>query len=366
MKKNIYFSLPVFVGFVLILQTCKKITDPLTTQYDPDTTSHNFEWVVDTLHAPNTYQILISDIWGTDENNVWIVGHSDSSPYQIWHWNGREWQNIKPTLFGARASFRAITGFAADDIWIVGSAIYQFDPNPEQPHRRYILHYDGSEWQHFDAILAPHAGSVWGTSSDNLFVGCDSGIVLHKKGQAWEKQRMPNNAQIIQLDGIDKDHIYATGVQNRYDYLFSYEDGEWMSIDSVNNRQLVENWHFGHILWASPDVGFFSAGESGIFEYVNSSWERLLDGRPFGPPYRSIYGSARNNIFAAALFNDVYHYNGVYWKRDSFFDSYYFDTVGNIWCTNDYVFIAVQELNTSYIFRGVRKNQKGGGVYDSS
>ena len=348
MKRYIYFFIVFFGFFGLLLITCKKITDPLLTKIEPDTTSHNFEWVVDTLHAPNTYQILISDIWGTDENNVWIVGHSDSSPYQIWHWNGQEWQNIKPTLFGARASFRAITGFAADDIWIVGSAIYQFDPNPEQPHRRYILHYDGSEWQHFNAILAPGAGSVWGTSSDNLFVGCDSGIVLHKQGQVWEKKKLPKNVQ-TSVFGCGQKHLYATGTQNRYDYLFSCINNEWEIIDSVDHRELVENWHFGRKLWGTPDIGFFSAGESGIFKYIDSSWEKLVDGRPFGPPFRAIYGSTRNNLFAAALFNDVFHYNGNSWKKDSFFDDYYFDTIGNIWCNNDYVFIAAQELNSSYI-----------------
>lgn len=358
MNKTYHLAFYLLIIFVLTTM-CKRVTEPISTQIIPDTTSHSFEWVVDTLHAPNTYQILIYDIWGTNENNVWVVGHSDSYPYQIWHWNGQAWKNIKPTIFNARPSFKAITGFSSDDIWIVGNAIYHNDPNPDQPHRRFILHYDGSEWQHFDDILAPGAGSVWGNSSENLFVGCDSGIVLHKKGQVWEKQKLPKNVQ-VNVFGYDQKQLYATGTLNYYDYFFSYVDEKWVILDSSYQFQPVEYWHFGRMLWGNPEIGFFSAGESGLFEYTDSSWKKILDGRPLGPPFGSIYGTTPNSLFAAALFNDVYHYNGNNWNRDSFFDYYYFDTVGNIWCNNDYVFIAVQELNTSYIFRGVRKNRKEG------
>jgi hypothetical protein len=214
--------------------------------------------------------------------------------------------------------------------------------------RDYILGYDTGQWDHIQAVKTPPCHSVWGTSSNNLFIGCDSGIVLHKDQDEWKLQQIPHKNQIIKISGISEQEIYAIGIASTMYFLYQYQDKKWITIDSVDMFLPLEEWHFGHVIWGLENENLYSAGENGIHVYSNGVWEKLIGGHPF----RAVYGSSANNLFAAAIFGHVYHYNGSTWKKDNFFDNYYFDTVGNIWCNDDYVFIAVLQGYTSYIFRG--------------
>jgi hypothetical protein len=49
----------LFISFI----SCKKDTTSVINGNDPDTTSHNYQWVVDTLQGyPDAMQVLISNI----------------------------------------------------------------------------------------------------------------------------------------------------------------------------------------------------------------------------------------------------------------------------------------------------------------
>jgi len=73
----------LLIGLVIIYNACKRDFSPIGPEKKPDIsayTGHNYEWVEDTLYAP-TLQVMLRDIWGTSENNVWAVGHSDDIKY---------------------------------------------------------------------------------------------------------------------------------------------------------------------------------------------------------------------------------------------------------------------------------------------
>ena len=186
--------------FIIIISLSKCNHDKNVTNSDNSPfTSHDFIWEIDTLQAPDAMQINMKDIWGTDQDNVWIVGHSDDFNYQVWHWDGTTWININPIIYGDRPSYREILGFSVNDLWIVGVGITQIINEPNLQRREYILHYDGTQWERYTQIKAPPCLSIWGTSRDDLYFGCDSGIVLYKNGSIWEKQNTGTDAQIISM-----------------------------------------------------------------------------------------------------------------------------------------------------------------------
>jgi len=175
---------------------------------------------------------------------------------------------------------------------------------------------------------------------------------MQKEGENWKLHDLENEVQVIAIEVLDNDNVYAIGTLNLRYFFYRFKQGQWAAIDSVDMLAPTQNWHFGNLIWGDPQIGIFSVGDNGVFKYTDANWHKLLGGHPF----RAVYGSSHNNMFAAALFNNVFHYNGNSWKRDPFFDEYYFDAIGNIWCNNDYVFFAARENGRfTYIFRGVRQ-----------
>jgi len=130
---------------IIYISSCQRSTEPLINNPGPDTTSHNFTWTADTIYAEDAYQIYLYDIWGTDENNVWAVGHSEKLRYRIWHYDGKTWSNVYVPAFYHVPTYREIFGFGENDFWIVG---YGVKTNIDSAVG-YILHYDG-EWRRMD------------------------------------------------------------------------------------------------------------------------------------------------------------------------------------------------------------------------
>jgi len=128
MNLLIYFRRIIYLMFflcvlLLLVITCIKDPTGIVIFGDPyanlDTTSHEFSWEIDTLSSPTVIQILPHAIWGSDTDNVYMVGHSDGYEARIWHWNGSIWRAFEDlTAFGMTPT--DIFGFSENDIWIVG------------------------------------------------------------------------------------------------------------------------------------------------------------------------------------------------------------------------------------------------------
>ena len=199
---------PILISFALIPILALKCTDSIIDD-GPVTNTPKFEWVTDTLWARDAQQIYMYDIWGTDKNNVWVVGHSDRTKYQIWQWDGQEWKSINPQIVGYRPSYSEIFGFSEEDFWIVGSCAHLF-PGDSLDTKGYILHYDGA-WKRIDNNNLPKCMSVWGTSSNNMYIGCYEGILLRYDGSNFYKYYSGVDAQIHSIWGIGDSIVYALG-----------------------------------------------------------------------------------------------------------------------------------------------------------
>ncbi len=317
-------------------------------------TSHDFTWEIDTLYNPEALQVNMRDIWGTDENNVWVVGHSDVHKYQAWHWDGSRWENVPLIFPGHPHSLDAIYGFSESDIWIVGT---EFQNYPNIFHRSFIIHYDGSTWTHFDELDAPMALSVWGSDPNNVFVGCDSGVVLHYDGINWQEQSTGTTAQMVSFAGVNTQHPYAIGIGlddlNPYDstfyYFFESNGNSWEIKDQFILYPFSPPNKFGEKLWVSPDGSIYSAGKDGVYEWVDNMWIKIRKGS-----FLTIYGTDKNNFLAGGLRNELIHFNGENWylfEEFSRSSEWFFD----IWMKNKHTFVIGRALNRTYIYRGIQK-----------
>lgn len=332
----------LFISFFLY---CNKTpVENSTNQF----TSHNYRWEIDTLYSPEAMQIYMHDVWGTNENNVWVVGHSDDVDYQIWHWDGISWQNTEPGIIGDRPSYHELIGFSRDDIWIAGHGIYSIGNDPKLHHREYILHYNGSQWKRYNDIKAPMCLSVWGTSGTDLFFGCDSGIVLYYDGSTWQKQQTGTDAQICSIWGFDPDHVYATGysLNNQDFHFFKKVNDHW---ESQGNGLFSE---YGNFVWGLDLDHLYRVTSNGVQQFKNGMWEYIL----FSRLVRCMFGDNENNIFVAGYKNTLFHYNGETWHQYREFEEPNREFFG-IWCNDSIVFLIMGSLDYTYMVRGYRSLQ---------
>jgi len=325
MKRYIYFFI-VFFGLLSI--NCKKITEPLTTQSGPDTTSHNFTWTADTLRPDDAYQIYLYDIWGTDENNVWAVGHSEKARYRIWHYDGDSWKNVSVPAIDHVPTYKEIFGFAENDFWIVGYGIKSNTPGAFG----YILHYDGF-WNRIDNRDLPICRSVWGSSSDNMFFGCDSGLIVKYNGKEFIKYETGKDIQFRGIWGFNDSTVFTFGTEKEEDgnliaVFYKYENNGFVLVDSSDTFDKG----FGMDLWGYDNDNFYSA-KDGVYKFDGATWVNEF----YSSTIYSIFGNATNNIFAGGYRTGLYHYNGSTWKKIE--NIPYSDGIWNIWCNDNFVFV---------------------------
>jgi hypothetical protein len=152
-------------------------------------------------------------VHGTSDDDVWLVGENG----RITHFDGSSFEEhdsgTKATLWGAIA-------FAPDDAWAVGGMVGGPATQPDDV----VLHWDGTAWT---AITLPGEPlgrahfKVWGTSSDELFVVGEAGVIWHKRGDEWllESEAGLTSGNLTTVHGCGATDVYAVGGRDvlRYD-----------------------------------------------------------------------------------------------------------------------------------------------------
>ena len=315
------------LSFFTFLSSCKKSTEPISINAGPDTTSHNFIWTADTIYAEDTYQIYLYDIWGTDENNVWAVGHSDLTRYRIWHYDGTSWKNVYVPAIYHVPTYREIFGFSENDFWVVGHGV----KTNIDTAVGYILHYDG-EWHRMDNYDLPICASVWGTSSDNMYFGC-YGIIARYNGKKFIKYETGRDIQFRAIWGFNDSTVYIIGTETEkngkyFAGFYEFQNNHIVLLDS--SRHFEKG--FGMDLWGYDMDNFYSAID-GVYKYNNGQWDNVFHSSTI----YSIYGNAPNNVFAGGYRTGLFHFNGNVWKKIE--NTPYSLGIWSIWCNDDYVFV---------------------------
>jgi hypothetical protein len=277
----------------------KKETSNIVTAKTLNTTEFNYYWQEFSIGEWNS---VLSDVWGTDENNVYAVGTVmfNDSAYGIIKWNGVEWTREKSI-----GGLQAIHGFSETDIWTVGGGVY---------------HYNGVKWNKIDSYTSngqsipldtvlfnnrPYS-SVWGTSSSNMYFGNGRGKIVHWDGsKATLVYSYESNVQVKDLDGIAADFIVGVGAGFIPPLLAVYYNGI-----SWNQLPIDLNWSLNSTAIVSRNHIYF--GGDGIFEMKGANFFRTFQS---GYYIREIEYNRQNGVIVAAgPFDGVYIHNGIEWR----------------------------------------------------
>ena len=303
-----FFSLLYAASAIIFLGCEKNPSGPQESFKDP----RQYQWTVDTLAYPGSFQTSMRDIWGSSPKDVYTVGHNDRGFGQMFSFNGKEWKPVA-LAFGA-IDLSAIHGFSANDIWAVGEHIYV---NPNRPPNfldsSLVIHYDGSKWTEAKNPRYRGLFGIWGNSPFDVYVVGRGGLILHSYGSTWSTQFLSPAAALGAFAG-DARRLFAGGsIQaGGLDTLvvFTNTGTGWQLINKQYLGDYNQSPGFGTLDFYSPASGIYYGVGLGVYRWQGTRWEKILSSNIF---LNDIFGTGPDNIFAIGQFGKAYHWNGSDW-----------------------------------------------------
>jgi len=324
-SKKTTIELALIFIVITLFSGCKKdsVVDTKPVK-DPRT----YTWTADTLGYPGSYQTLMTDIWGSSANDVYVVGHcSRDNNGVMWHFDGNKWTNVvlspNNTSDWGAIGMTSIYGFSSRDIYAGGDRITGYNPNPPPTFNisSLIIHYDGTSWKRVNTFHGRVIDDIYGISSTDIWAGGDQNTLYHYNGSSWIKDSVnitvPAN-YIFQISSISSFNSNYYAIANSYDnaghsinYLLKKTNDKWI----VNDSTLIGsgNEEFGWMLNKSKTNNLYSMGR-GIYKYNGTSWNHIFNSTPSFTG--GMWGSSDDNIFIAGNATGVvFHFNGSDWKQ---------------------------------------------------
>lgn len=340
---NISFS--VCFVFMLFHPGCREQSVPAEEWKDPRT----YQWAVDTIALPGSFQTSMSRIWGYSAENVYTVGHNFSpGPGTMYRFNGTTWNTTGfhtgegGPITGA-LELTDIIGFLETEVWIVGARTYSnWNPPPNFLDSTLILQFNGNFWKEHAVPTGRGLECIGGTSSSDLWTGGADGTLYHYNGTVWKRHYLPVSYTLDRTFYI-RDIDFPYMLCYKYDppsgfsssYILRYQNGEWTPMDSSGYGMPKLNFRWGNSdLWTSPQGTTYSCGEDGVFRLENGTWKNILK------TDRSITrmsGTSDENIYAVGYPGRVYHFNGTDWHLFEQFNGLPI-IMHSVWCDQKNVF----------------------------
>lgn len=328
-----YRFLIIFIGFSILFFSCKNSPTENNNgnRLEPDSTSHNFIWEIDTL---GNFQSNLHGVWGTNSENFWIVGllYLDSIlGSNIAHWNGITWE-FENILEGDLFS---ITGFHNNSVWAVGD---WYGAPTTSGTGSYIVNWNGLFWNinklNFEGLRA-----IWGMSLNNIFAVGHYGTILRYNGSTWSKMNSGTNLHLKDIWGTSDSDIYAVGGDDSQGLgiLLHYNGSTWSKIYERTFTPGIPSGYTSTI-WGLQNEYYLNSG-SGQYNGKDSLWSYIS--APTDNTYlETIRGDSKKNFFFIGHFGLVVHWNGKNWHRyDEFFRKPTGDLLLGCWVKNENVVI---------------------------
>ncbi len=355
MKKTTLLLLILAVGF-----NCKKeppVVPPPNGPKDPRT----YTWTVDTIAYPGSYQTLMTRMWASGPDNVYIVGHNDQAFGKMFHFDGTRWTDVKlnqsqgGTISPPIGVLNAIHGFAPNNVYAVGE---RYGNPPVSRDSAVIIHYDGVQWreQAIHPQRGPRLQSLWGATPTDIWAA-GTNTLLHYNGVQWNHFpiELPGQGiQFLSIAGLSQNDVYmigsrrdATGDNDTVAYLlYRYNGHAWAVIDSSIQVLGAPLPKFGVIL-ANVAGTLFSVAD-GIFRRSNQAWDRVYFGIS---TIVGITGTSANRMFAAGTRTQIVHFNGVDWYRYPQFAASGIDFY-SVWTDENEAFVVGNDGFRTFVARG--------------
>lgn len=290
-----------------------------------DTTSHAMIWEVDTIFTGFVNWAM--DVAIINDTTIWVVGDfelddpedtltSFEERFNLVEWNGTNWELEK------------IVTPNSTNLTLIRS-VFVIDPNTIWTGGWAPFFWDGVKWSR------PNIGSwpafdnygqitaIWASSPDDVFFGSVNGQINHWDGSGFTRMETPTNVHLTDINGTGPSDVWAVGndlsiaksTVIHYDgveWKLLYETGVtpgWTSIDSSlsgNIKQVQTFDNFTNEAWILGNT-------YGIYHTTSETAPDadLIKIEFKGKPLSKLRGNHPNDLYIAAHYSGVFHYNGI-------------------------------------------------------
>lgn len=312
MKKTIVLLLPLIV----ILSSCGESgTNPNIQTKNP----LEMTWTADTIAYEGSMQTFLTSMWASSPSDVWIAGHNEVGLGEIYHYNGSNWKEIDPMNDVPRStkSISKVMGLTPNNIWMVGD-------RRAYTRKDLIINWDGTKWKEHNLNLQVRPISLFANKINDIWVGCDSAVVLHYDGVKWEKDfpklNIPQGAEYF-INGlvVKENSVYLNITSydiNGHRYILFFVKGtinNWTVLDSmeIKNPQSIIKWgNWG--LSLGKEGSIYSFGDFGVWEFINNGWVHTI---PINYTMQNVFALNEQYKIAVGVYGMVWFYNGSSWQQ---------------------------------------------------
>lgn len=274
--------------------------------------SFNAAWVNYNAFTANTLnKIRHTYAVGETTARICTVGDGGISYFALHNANGNPPNSFTQINTPTTSNLRCVS-LAANTPFL--SPTYGLSGGDDGEILLYQSNVNINNWVYFStAAKAKQIKCFWGSSSANIWAGCEGSVMLYYKNGKWKQVDVPDSGlammtsdSIEAIWGFRDSDIWAVGNNGR---LLHYDGVVWNKISSPTQNNLKA-------LWGSGPVNVWAAGAAGtLIHYDGTSWSVVN-----GPSNHTIYsmrGFTSNDIWAVGGNNTgsvIWHYNGNAWS----------------------------------------------------
>ncbi len=303
MLQNIKFHytgrLTKYLSFLCLLFICLQSCDATGPNNDLPG-RRDYTWTVDSLLADDWFGI--TDVWGTSPNYIWITASGTSAKDCLWFYDGIKWaRNSQPLS----SSLNTVFGVTSDEIWIGDS-------------EGEIWRNIGNGWQKFQKITVDGydriiIASIYGTSKNNLYAvgGADNydgsgykGLILKYDGKDWKPLEIPEiRVGFYKIKKIDNNKYLIAATNFDSGFL-----GKLFVFDGINNLKEIYSDYNDPVLYQMNGETYIVISQK-IYKCKD---DKLVLWKDFTGTsyYGTLLGRNEKDYFVAG-YDGILHYNGT-------------------------------------------------------
>ena len=219
----------------------------------------------------------LSGVWGTGPSNVYAVGQNGS----IAHFNGSSWTSAVVNPPSGATGYHGIFGVSASNIYAVGNG-------------GLVEHFNGTSWTFQARTGSGDLRGVWGDVTTQTFyaVSDDETAYINTNGSWTQMTFTPANTRGLQsIFGTAPTNVWAGGDSG---VVYNVASGATFTLPAATTGTLT-NFHG---TWNTGTTDSYLVGDAAsVLHFNGTSWLPLAV--PVTSPFRSIYGTAAQNVFVS-------------------------------------------------------------------